>query len=375
MRTRYQYGRLDRRKRKKGPDVWQWRWYDQNGGRKSVLVGTVDHLPDKAAAERAIEALRIKINSHLPQARFQSVTINALLDSYFNEVADSMRKQTRSPYRSYAKHIRSQWGEVKVSTLEDPFEMCALGDPFAVAAWLKTLPKGTAPHVRSFFHLLFQFAKRKKLVKDNPISLVKQSRKRSKTPRVLTVEEFQALLSALNEPYTTRVQVCCALGLRASEMVALQWCDFDWQAQTVFVERSFVGEINPTKTAASEGNLPLGPELIEALLLLRSRTPYKAETDYVFANDNGKPRWQGVLLTDHIKPAAVRAGIGKIGWHTLRHTYSTLLHDLGAPLAVQKELLRHADIQTTMNIYTRAVSRTKRSSAEKVQSILMEKRA
>jgi integrase len=113
------------------------------------------------------------------------------------------------------------------------------------------------------------------------------------------------------------VQVCCGLGLRACELVALKWCDLDWQAQTVFVKRSFVGEINPTKSEASEDRLPLGPELIEFLLLRKSRTPYNAGTDYVFASDKGSPRWQGVLLTDHIKPAATRAGIGKIGWHTL----------------------------------------------------------
>ena len=107
---------------------------------------------------------------------------------------------------------------------------------------------------------------------------------------------------------------------------------------------------------------------------MRSQTFYRAETDYVFAGDNAKPRWQGTMLTDHIKPAAVRAGIGGIGWHTLRHTYSTLLHEFGAPLAVQKELLRHSDIQTTMNVYTQAVSATKRQAAEKVQSILFGKK-
>ena len=80
------------------------------------------------------------------------------------------------------------------------------------------------------------------------------------------------------------------------------------------------------------------------------------------------------MLTHHIKPAAIRAGIGKIGWHTLRHTYSSLLHELGAPLAVQKELLRHSDIQTTMNIYTQAVSVTKREAAEKVQRILLRRK-
>ena len=75
---------------------------------------------------------------------------------------------------------------------------------------------------------------------------------------------------------------------------------------------------------------------------------------------------------DHIKPAARAAGIqGKVGWHTLRHTYSTLLRSLGADVKVQQELLRHADIATTMNIYTQAVSEQKREAASKVARVLL----
>src|SRR5579863_7220404 len=194
--------------------------------------------------------------------------------------------------------------------------------------------------------------------------------------RVLKPKEVRALLAELGEPYKTMVQLCCALGLRACELLALQWGDFDWRARTVLVQRSVVqGEVNPTKTEASQKAIPLGPELVKALRRLKSRTSYPADSDYVFASDTGKPRWQGILLTDHIKPAAIRAGIGKIGWHTFRHTNSTLLHELGAPLAVQKELLRHSDIQTTMNVYTQAVSLTKRRAAEKVQRILLRKKS
>ncbi len=69
-------------------------------------------------------------------------------------------------------------------------------------------------------------------------------------------------------------------------------------------------------------------------------------------------------------PAAVKAGIGNIGWHTFRHSYSTLLHALGTRPAVQKELLRHADIQTTLNIYTQAISAEKREAASKVVDVL-----
>ena len=93
---------------------------------------------------------------------------------------------------------------------------------------------------------------------------------------------------------------------------------------------------------------------------------YSADSDFVFAGATGKPRWPDGMLADHLKPAADRAGIGKIGWHTFRHTYSTLLHALGTTPAVQKELLRHADIQTTLNIYTQAVTSAKREAASKV---------
>ena len=76
------------------------------------------------------------------------------------------------------------------------------------------------------------------------------------------------------------------------------------------------------------------------------------------------------LLADHLKPAAARAGIGNLGWRTFRHTNSTLLHALGTKPAVQKERLRHADIATTMNVYTQAISAEKREAASKVAGIL-----
>ena len=66
MQARYQYGNLTIRKRKKGPNVWQFRWME-NGRLKSVLIGTVEKLPTQADAERAVEHLRIKINAQGPQ--------------------------------------------------------------------------------------------------------------------------------------------------------------------------------------------------------------------------------------------------------------------------------------------------------------------
>ncbi|MFI5110142.1 MAG: tyrosine-type recombinase/integrase [Terriglobales bacterium] len=86
------------------------------------------------------------------------------------------------------------------------------------------------------------------------------------------------------------------------------------------------------------------------------------KTPRELARSDSLRSWQIVM-----KPAVNRAGLGSgIGWDTFRHTYSTILRQLGIDLKVQEELLRHADIRTTMNIYTQAVSAEKRSAHSKV---------
>ena len=84
MQARYQYGDLRIRKRNKGPDVWQFRYFEK-GKRKSVLVGTVEKLPTKADAVRAIEHRRIELNLQNPQREFHSVTVGGLIDHFVKE--------------------------------------------------------------------------------------------------------------------------------------------------------------------------------------------------------------------------------------------------------------------------------------------------
>ena len=82
-------------------------------------------------------------------------------------------------------------------------------------------------------HTLFQAALRWEIVERNPIDLVRQSRKRMKTPRTLTPAEFKTLLASLNGPYKTMVITVACLGLRVCEMLGLQWGDLDPDNLTV----------------------------------------------------------------------------------------------------------------------------------------------
>jgi integrase len=190
------------------------------------------------------------------------------------------------------------------------------------------------------------------LIDRNPIELVRQSTKRLKTPRVLTPGQFQALLDKLSDPYRTMVLLAGCTGIRACEVMALKWGAIDWENLALDIRRSVVaGREDATKTEASEKPVPLDPELATALLNWRGKAHYLGASDYVFAGDTGNARWQAMILKDHILPAATAANIGKVGWHTFRHTYRAMLKRCGALLEVQKELMRHANLKTTSDIY------------------------
>jgi site-specific recombinase XerD len=74
----------------------------------------------------------------------------------------------------------------------------------------------------------------------------------------------------------------------------------------------------------------------------------------------------------YIQPAARRTGINKkIGWHTFRHTFSTLIKSLGVDAKVVQELLRHASFRTTMDGYTQAMEQPKRQAQEQLANLIM----
>jgi len=110
--------------------------------------------------------------------------------------------------------------------------------------------------------------------------------------------------------------------------------------------------------------------LSDVLTSWRSRCGYPAESDYVFASpdkDGKQPYWPTSGMEKHIRPAAKRAKIVKrIGWHTLRHTFGTLVNASGANVATTQSLMRHANVSITMDRYVQAVTLAKRTAQSRL---------
>jgi hypothetical protein len=108
--------------------------------------------------------------------------------------------------------------------------------------------------------------------------------------------------------------------------------------------------------------------------LLRHRLGcFETPDGWVFANPvTGRGYHQEEIQKRHIRTAGIAAGIADdIGWHTFRHR--SWLDEAGT-MTVQKELMRHASIQTMMNVYGKAMNDSKRRAHTKVVAMVFRKR-
>jgi integrase len=120
--------------------------------------------------------------------------------------------------------------------------------------------------------------------------------------------------------------------------------------------------------------IPMGPSLAEILKKWKNETRYAGPDDWVFASTRTKgkrPLWGQSIMCKRIRPAAKKLGIEKrIGWHTFRHSYSTLLRSLGTDIKVQQDLLRHSSARLTLDTYTQSVTPAKREAQNAVAMLL-----
>ena len=110
--------------------------------------------------------------------------------------------------------------------------------------------------------------------------------------------------------------------------------------------------------------------MAEDLLRWRRQSVYASDDHYVFASETtrGKqPYWPDNLMKRHIQPVAKAIGIHKrIGWHTFRHSFGTLLKANGEDVKIVQELLRHANSRITLDVYIQTVNSNKRAAQSKV---------
>jgi integrase len=248
-----QLGSLLRSGRRRGPDIWEFRYRDRrhNGRRiyRRIKIGTVTKFKTEASVRKGIAGLVREINFGEIRFGTTTITVAELVEHYRQRelIEDNTWKSysTKCGYESYLKNwIGPHWGKYKLHEIKT----------IEVETWLRnlSLAKSSSAKIRNIFSVLFNHACRYDLFDRNPITLVRHSAKRRRIPDVLTVEETQRLLSALSIKERTMVLMAVGTGLRRSELFALKWKDVDFAAKHLSVTRSIVSQVvGVCKTEAS----------------------------------------------------------------------------------------------------------------------------
>jgi integrase len=159
----------------------------------------------------------------------------------------------------------------------------------------------------------------------------------------LSPDECELLLRYADGVTYEMLLTAIRTGMRQSELKGLQWSSIDWQTQSVAVRHTYCEFTKSLGSPKSnrERHIPLDVDVYE--LLFRR----KKSTGYIFLDDGGKP-FSHKRLTKQLTAVCQKARLRRITWHTLRHTFGSLLIMRGVPVPAVSTLMGHSNVATTM---------------------------
>ena len=218
------------------------------------------------------------------------------------------------------------------------------------------------------------------------ITLPEQKRKETSDIQFFTAEERKQILNEATRKYESGKDVyrlgwafvlLLYSGMRIGELCALTWDDVDFSTRTIRINKNAVelrerdekGNYsstlitqNSTKTRSGMRTIPMTQKAFDALSELQKIT---GEYEYIITSSNGE-RIRPTRLDRTFYQILAAVNLKKVGVHTLRHTFATMLFNNGCEVKVVSDLLGHSNTKITENIYIHLIQQQK---VKAIQSI------
>lgn len=335
------------------------RWQRVEGGIMAARAALAEAHTARAHRERVGD----------PHLRFDDA-----VEAWWNARVVRLRPATQSAYRAALKHLRTRFAGKRLADVQ-PADVAA----FITSRQSEGAKGWTIKGDLTVLSGIFRHASRHLgFVGASPVAVLDRVERPStddqKPTRVLSAEQLQRLIDAVDDYYRLLFELAAETGARLSEALGLVWGEVDLDQQTVLFTSQLDREGNraPLKTHRSRRCLEITPQLTAKLRVAKLAAFRSTDHDYVFVSRAGTPHDHRNIGGRVLARAVERAGLGPIEregevlepsptFHNLRHSHGSALIAAGWDIEEVSARLGHANVSTTARIYVHEYDAARRS--------------
>jgi len=316
---------------KRNNGVWYFQYKDKNGHQKKVSTRSKNK-------SEALLFLR-SFNTQEAEKKIIVPLISEFAKEYFEYAEAALTKRSLCHIKHAFRYLITQFGDILLDEVDS-----VMLEKDLLKYFSRT--KYGAFQVYRTLKSAFNKAKKWKYLKINPFNEFRLPKIPKKTPVFITEQEFQII--AQNIKRKRVYQICFAAfytGMRLSEVLQLTWDQVDLGNKMINLNNS---ESFVTKSKKPR-SIPMCVKVYELIKLLNERYQpgYAIDRHIVFFKHYGIP-YSTSYISHNFRETLSKTGLRKgIKFHTLRHSFASMLVSRGASLYVVKELLGHTDFATT----------------------------
>ncbi len=378
MAKRRSNGEGNIRKRKDGR--WEGRYtagHDPDTGKqifKNVLGKTQAEVKEKLK-KALVECGKIDFT------KTGQYTVGTWMDTWYENVAKiKVRASSHQTYKGYIdNHIKPYIGNTpleKLTTMDLQKlyrKLLTKGRVDRIES--KKQPKGlsakTVRNINQVISSAMDLAVTQKIILENPTKACELPKVDHKEMQTIPLEQLDAFLKEARETGVYAMYyIELATGLRRGELLGLKWQDIEWKNGIIRVRRQIArvdGQIveAPLKTKNSYRAVTISQQAIEVLKQQKEKT----NDQYVFPSPNGGPISPD-SVNNMLKRVLERAGIPKIRFHDLRHTFATIALQNGVDIKTVSSMLGHFSAGFTLDTYAHVTTAAQKEAAETMGQVL-----
>ena len=349
--------------------AWKGAWWvfvNHEGQRKAKRIGTGEAMKKAAREVAAKIQARLALGGPVNEET-EIPTLAEYAPLWLNSyVAVECKPRTQELYETmFRLHVLPSLGSLRLSAITRGKirELLAIKSEAG-------LKRSTLKNILAPLREMLNHAAEDRLISANPaMKLMKRraghkTEEETKRAEIFTERELTHLLATVEAQYPEHADLIAATawtGMREGEALGVQWTDIDFHNGFLEVRRT-VGYRKGELLSGSPKSGKARRVDMAAALAVRLQARYdkvredaalneKALCPWVFPNRAGMPQDASHLCSRIWHPLLATAGLRRVKFHTLRHTYASLLIMRGESLPYIKDQLGHSSIQVTVDLY------------------------